>query len=241
MPQANNPAGRLYAILAEAKQTQDNVQLKTMWAKMFDVAPDDTAGLLAFFVQVMGLVAQTRRAIESLTDVDKDAYLRPIVQIERAFTRANFETHCAEFKGIINDSVMVALDFCSDKLSRVAAEEMIDATVLRELLSDVQDMIEEILGSTMDASLKAVILDHLEAIRRAILQYKISGAEGIKRAMDSGVGSLLRHADELKKSDNKSKVERLTKLLAKIDGYVTFGVGAKKLFGHAMELLQLGN
>lgn len=136
--------------------------------------------------------------------------------------------------------MLTGLEFCSDKLARTLNEQIIDQESLDELREQVEEMIKVILDAEIDSALKAVILDHLQAIHQAILTYRIHGAAGLKRALDSGVGSLLRHQAELKKPESKTWLGRLTKLFERIDGYVTTGQGAKRLFGHMVELLQLG-
>lgn len=93
-PQLNNPAGRLYAILSEVRKTHDTVPIKDMWAKMFGVPNGDIGGVLAVHVELVDLVRETRKSIEALADVDNETYLKPIVQIETAFSRANLDVNC---------------------------------------------------------------------------------------------------------------------------------------------------
>ena len=135
---------------------------------------------------------------------------------------------------------MVGLEFCSDTLSRVTPEDVPDEAILDELKHDVEAMIDDVDKADIVSTLKAVILDHLESIRRAVVEYKIRGTQGLRQALDSGIGSLLRHRDELKKTESQHIVTRLMNLFGKIDSYVGVGIAAQKLFGRMTDLLQIG-
>jgi hypothetical protein len=240
MPAINNPAGRLYGILAEARKSQDGAHIRQVWGTIFGVDPSDTPRVLSLVIQLMDLVGDTRECIEAMENIDKETYLKPIQDVEKAFSVANLDAPWSHFKGHISDSTMLGLAFCSDTLSRAAREEVVDQAALDELKADVEAMIDDILKLDIEPTLRAVILDHLESIRRAIVEYRIRGTKGLRQALDSGIGSLLRHRDELKKSDNQTLVSRLTSLFGKIDRYVALATTARKLYGHVTELLQLG-
>jgi hypothetical protein len=241
MPALNNPAGRLYSIMIEVRRAPDNQLMRQVGAKIFGIAETNTRDILSVVIEMLGLLARTRKAIESRNDIDQEPYLKPIASIEEAFKLTNIDTQYVQFKRFLPDSVMTGLEFCSDKLARTMGEEMIEQSTLDELRTEVEAMISEFLVMDIDRSLMAVIIDHLEAIRQAILHYRINGASGLKRALDSGIGSLARHREDLKKPENRHWTGKLLTLLGRIDGYVALAVGAKRLFGHVAELLQLGD
>ncbi len=214
--------------------------MKEVWGRVSGVDPMDTPRTLAVLLDLMGLVAVTRRRIEALEHVDKDTYLKPIKEIETAFAVTNLDTIWGSFKRHTSDATMVGLAFCSDTLSRVTPEDVLDEAILDELKHDVEAMIDDVDKADIVSTLKAVILDHLESIRRAVVEYKIRGTQGLRQALDSGIGSLLRQRDELKKTENQHVVTRLMNLFGKIDSYVGVGIAAQKLFGRVTDLLQIG-
>lgn len=50
----------------------------------------------------------------------------------------------------------------------------------------------EVLESSMDRRLKAILVSRLEEIRHALLTYNLFGAEPLDRALDSAVGSYMK-------------------------------------------------
>jgi hypothetical protein len=187
----------------------------------------------------MELVGNTRQAIESIDFIDKDTYLKPVVDVETAFSQTNIDSPWHIFNAHISDSTLLGLAFCSDTLSREMPESVIDQEVLDQLRTEIELMIADILNSSIDERLKAVIIDHLESIRRALIEYRIRGSEGLRRALDSGIGTLIRHQEEMRKPENASILSKLLSVFKKIDSYVEVGITAKRLFSNVTELLQL--
>lgn len=77
---------------------------------------------------------------------------------------------------------MKGLEFYSRILNSAVPEPTLDADKLQELLGEVQSLISDIFASDLDATLKAILLDHLNAVVRAIQLYAISGSAGLQRA-----------------------------------------------------------
>lgn len=241
MPAINNPAGRLHAILTEAMKSQETTYLRNVWGSIFGIEATDTPKLLAVLIQLMATVAETRARITSIKQIDHETYLKAIVHLEKAVSHTNIEGNWGQFRMHITEATMLGLAFCSDTLARVMPEEVIDPAVLDELKADVEAMIDELLKSDIEPTLRAVVLDHLESIRRAIVEYKIRGTRGLRQALDSGIGSLMRHRDELEASESKGFIERLGGFFSKLDRYVSVGIAAKQLCNHVQSLLPIAN
>jgi len=213
---------------------------RQVWSKVFDVNAADTPACLSVLIQVLGLVTDTRRSIESLENIDKEVYLQPIKNIEDSLTITHLDAAWVNCKRHITEATIVGLAFCADTLSRVAPEEVLDNGVLNELKHEVEAMSDYVEKSEIKSTLKAVILDHLESIRRAVVEYKARGTQGLREALDSGIGSLIRHRDELRKTENQDVMKRLRELFGKIEDCVGVAAGALKLFNRVTDLLQLG-
>jgi len=68
----------------------------------------------------------------------------------------------------------------------------------------------------------------LEQLRRALLGFRISGAEGIEQEIDRALGSLLRHKQEVQDAaegndESAAVVKDYFGLVAKFNEAVTFG------------------
>lgn len=242
MPKMDNPAGRLHDLLERARKLgyADHVRLRMVWGALFEIDPKDTPQILAVTIRLFELTAQTRKFVGMLDGVDRDLYVQPVKDVEIAFASTTCDSQWVEFKTKIKDTTMTGLAFCSDTLSKTMHEEVIEQETLDDLKAEVDKLIDEVLKSDMDATLKAIIIDHLEGIRRAIIEYRIRGTAGLRQALDSGVGSLMRHLEELKKSGSKPTMVRLMEFFGKVNDYVSVSKTMGRIYGQVSEMLQLG-
>jgi len=231
MPIPNNPAGRLHGILSAALPCRNNKPAREAWASVFRIEPTATGDLLYLLAQLIGLLQLTRQRIEQIDQLDRDLYFQPIKKLEKAFATMNLDVPWNNFKSNIDDATMVGLAFCSDTLSKYHSEELIEKEVLEDLLTDVESLVQTVLASTLTPELKTVLVENLENIRRAILEYRIRGADGLLRALETSVGALVRHRDDLKRSKDSESVSGFWKFLTKLDRIATTAMKAKQLFG----------
>ncbi len=82
----NNPAGRLYNILDEAKTHKPTEKTAEVWAQVFGFHVDDKPQLFSTVGGLYKLLAQTREAIEKIPTDNPRYYLSPFNLIEKAFS-----------------------------------------------------------------------------------------------------------------------------------------------------------
>ena len=133
---SENPAGRLFKILTTAKAAKDNLPIKQVWANTFELDATDTSSLLLSVAELINLIRVTKNAIQKIEGIDHKIYLQPFNKIERALAVTNLEATWQSFKNHLDDATMVALQFCSDTLSRQAGEEEISKEDLDNLLKE---------------------------------------------------------------------------------------------------------
>lgn len=227
----NNPAGRLHAILSEALPNKPNKPTREAWANVFQVDASATGHLLYLSAQLIELLRLSRQKIEQIGNVDHDLYFRPIENLERAFATMNLDATWNEFRTKVDDATMIGLAFCADTLSQYHPEEVVEKTVLKELLDDIDNVLKTVLESNLNPTLKTVLTENLENIRRAIIEYRIRGSEGLLRALEASIGALLRHQNEFKQNKESDSVSRFLKLLMTLDRIIGIALKAKQLFG----------
>jgi hypothetical protein len=237
MAMPNNPAGRLYDILSEALPSRSNKSIRETWANVFGIDPAATGDLLHLMAQLIELLRASRQRIEQVDGVDRDLYFQPIQNLEKAFASLNLDAQWNDFVNKVDNATMVGLAFCSDTLSQRHTEEVIQKEVLDDLLNDVETLVETVVASDLDMALKTVLTENLENIRRAILEYRIRGAEGLLRALEMSVGALLRHRDDFREKSDSDSVSGFWKFLGKLDRITGIAVKTKQLFGPAVAQL----
>jgi hypothetical protein len=83
------------------------------------------------------------------------------------------------------------LQLCSDLLGQNFQEQLIDKNALNEVSQKVDALYAEVRDSDLDQDLKRTIMDGLHAIRTAIHDYTVRGAEGLQEALSTAIGQYM--------------------------------------------------
>src|SRR5690606_37844735 len=129
----------------------------------------------------------------------------------------------------LDEATMVALRFCADTLSRERGEGEVDSDTLAELSTEVSSLLEKVLASEVPDELKVILSEGLEVVRRALLEYRLRGADGLRRALETVIGSLIRHSAEVKKNQGKKTVREYLEFLARLNDVVALSLKTKQL------------
>ena len=97
---------------------------------------------------------------------------------------------------------MQFLRYVSDMLSERVGEMVTDEASLKELLADVNTMLEKLLEAQPPEDLKVDLVDHLEDMNSAIIDYRLFGVESLKKTVDSNLGLIVRRYDEMRDLEN---------------------------------------
>ncbi len=76
-------------------------------------------------------------------------------------------------------------------------EEAISEEELASIQLEVEKLINRILDSDFDDDLKTILIDGLDEIREAIVDYRLLGAEAIRKAVDRNFGVYNRNKEYL--------------------------------------------
>ena len=97
---------------------------------------------------------------------------------------------------------MQFLRYVSDMLSERVGEMVTDEASLKELLADVNTMLEKLLEAQLPEDLKVDLVDHLAVMHSAIIDYRLFGVESLKKTVDSNLGLIVRRYDEMRDLEN---------------------------------------
>lgn len=236
-----NPAGRLFKILTSAKLGKDNLPIKQVWANTFELDLNDTSSLLLSVAELINLIRLTKDAIQKIEGIDHKIYLQPFTKIERALAVTNLEANWKSFKNHLDDATMVALQFCSDTLSRQVGENEISKEDLDKLLKEVDALLAKVVKSKLPEEITAFLIDNLENIRRAILTYRIRGATALKHVLESSIGSIFFHRETVKaeyeSKQGKTVFQGFFGIIGNLNKLVAFALKTKELAGPVVKLL----
>lgn len=201
----DNPAGRLYHLLSEANQKGAGNQFGDAWAKVFGVDTEDQGRVLTLLAQVILEVDRGKEAVQTNPEINQELYLRPFEELEKAFNLINYGKSWKSWSNRLQDDTLTKLAYCANELSRVQPEGTISDDDLAELRSQLEEVLDFVLEAEIDDALKQVLVDGLETLRRAILEYKIRGAAGLREALERNYGMLMLHGHEIGKDAEAKK------------------------------------
>lgn len=241
MANNNNSAGRLYNILSAVKPTPVHITCRNAWASYFSIVPTETATLLQVLAKLLTLVTEAKKEIGHLAGVRHELYLAPFDNIEGAFASFNLEVPWNNFVTFLDATTMLGLEFAADTLALQRPETTISQEKLTEIQAEVEALTQKIVASSLPIALKTLLLENLEKIRRAILDYRITGVAGLSDVVDGSFGSTIRYRDEIKegmdKSDeNKEIFAGFFKIVGNLSGLMTFASTSYKLFAPIFDL-----
>jgi hypothetical protein len=187
-PTSTDSAARLLDILHRAKQHSGGTAAQA-FAAVFEIDANDTAELYRRLSVCERTAQQLLELARSVTnDNFKKSFQKNIVSIIQVFTPRHLDGNWEEHKKRILDRDTHALQLCSDLLGQRFQEQLVDKDTLHDLSQKVDDLYSEVRDSDLDQNLKRTILDGLQAIRTAIHDYTVRGAEGLQEALSTAIG-----------------------------------------------------
>jgi hypothetical protein len=243
MIKTNNPAGRLYMILEAAKAAPGGADGYQTWAGVFKVPPyeasaperkmpdESAAEALGRFLQVRTLVNEVESALRSIENINHSLYLTPFSRIRAAFSLhyLNGGNYPGAVLGQITEGDMTVLAFCAEALDAQHSESVVEEEQLKELLDAVAALYEEVRAADVGTSLKEIILDQLEIIRRAVHEYRIRGVVRLQEALNTVVGSYVLNKEVWEQSADLKEVKDYKQVLSRFAAVVSFASNTVKL------------
>src|SRR5438094_1013657 len=191
MAEAFDPARRLYEILKQSASQDATQPARIIWAKLLGLSPDDREGLFRALAELAALINQIEAAITARTDLDTKLLLEKLPAIRKAVGLRQLEAPCTTHARMLSEAPVRDLRFCSNELQRFQPEEKLEADVLADFAKEVDSLFSDVLKAPIDNSLRKVLLACLESFRRALAEYHIRGAAGLRDAATKTIGELL--------------------------------------------------
>lgn len=227
MVKRDNPAGRLHEILSQARNLPNQPTIE-VWTKVLGAQPGNKTEIIGAISNLLELLDEVKDKISKLDGLNTQLYLSRFPEIEAVVKATNYDAAWDNYKPHLNEAAMLNLAHCAEALSRYD-ETPIDEAELSELLKSVAELSEKVWVGDLDDTLKRVISDLLEAIRRSIREYRIRGANGLRKELAYCIGTLVQNHTLFKAEETKEEVGMFGKILGKLNALVSFALKLKEL------------
>lgn len=201
----NNPAGRLFDILTAARNQSARDSARNAWATVFEVDRKDTGTILKMLADLIDLTHETKESIKRLNDVDHALHLTPFGNIENMLSTVNLDGAWEPCKNLIDDMTLLGLRFNADKLSRASGFTHVADEDLVEIRKSLDELINKVVDSSLEADLKSLLLRNLESVRHALVSYRVRGIQGLQDEVEKSFGSMLLRKGDIAKSSEEHK------------------------------------
>lgn len=234
----DNPAGRLYEILIIAKSQSPQSALWEVLSKALNASnPIDFHKRLVYFKE---LVTEVRQIVENQQDINKELYLSHYAQIENLVNARNYDLRWSDLSNVLNEPALTNIAHIAEVLPPDYRENIIEETVLNDLIFSIEENIKCVKESNLIPELKRIIIDQLNLILSSIYAYKIKGARGLKEALTTCLGEIILNYKLFEEAKNTEEVKGFKTILFKTHTIVTGAFTYLQIAHEGIKLL-LGN
>jgi hypothetical protein len=235
----DNPAGRLWHILDEARKKGDGMKVREVWGQVFGIDMNSTSQILEKQGEMIRLLMDVKRSIENIDGLNQDLYLKQLPSIQGAFATVRQSDQWKSFKNRLDEATMLSLEHCADELSKHSNERVLGQDELQSLREDVEALIDRVLdGTTIDPKLREILLEHLEIIRRAIINYKLHGSDGLQEAIKTATGAVYLNRGIFEAEKDSEAVDWYWKIIVRIGTLTALVSDAHELAPGVAKLLE---
>ena len=217
MPKNNNSASRLHGLFSQLHSHTDQKQVLTCWVQAFGIS-DSTPKRQA--IEVAKRLESVNRELDLVRNVMGQATYSPslyenaISAFEEAASPMLLSQPWNNVRQYLTPQNLLSLEFCSEILPD--EESVISSEELTEILALVSEIRNAAQSDSIPASLRALLLHHVELIERAVAAYPITGIKALREAAQTGLGELVESKDVVTEHRNTAEVSKLAKAWKKV-------------------------
>jgi hypothetical protein len=223
----DNPAGRLYLILKRMTLAASGGTTPIL-AGIFELEKEDAAGIVERLLLLLKITDEAESAAQSVQGVSKELITRPFPQIRNALKKmlVSLPKGWDDIHRTLNRIDYTALELCSELLSQFGNEKALEEGTIEKLLGNVDQLTTQVVESLLSDELKTILIDHLQAIRRAVINYPITGSAGIRETTEAAAGTVIINYNlfaAAQDSKDSGIVDKYVKLLDVLNKTISVG------------------
>jgi hypothetical protein len=217
MPKHKNSASRLHGLFNQLQGHTDQTQVFSAWVQTFAISestPNRQALEVARRLESVNRELALVRDGMSQATYSASLYEGAISAFEEAASPMLLPHTWNNVRQYLTPQNLLSLEFCSEILQD--EESVISSEELAEILGLVSELREAAQSESIPASLRALLLHHVELIERAVAAYPITGVKALREAAQTGLGELVESKDAVAEHSNTPEVSKLAKAWKKV-------------------------
>ena len=219
---SNNPVGRLYELLdafqksSNQGQTLDNVIRRVFWINIDEKNPNHRR---AIYLEIRDLIKASKVEILKLPATSRTLNLKPIINVEKAFTNQGLFSTWEAFSKYLDSETMTGLRFIAENLSYLG-EKAVPKEYIENLKREAYEALVLVSNTSMDFKLQVFLLEQLEEIYYKAQYSWFRGNGGLKEALERMIGGGIIFTEENRNiytpDEVRSKVESVMQALVHV-------------------------
>ncbi|MDQ3284004.1 MAG: hypothetical protein M3Q69_21580 [Acidobacteriota bacterium] len=235
-----NPGQRLLDILLIARGRASDDTTGWVWVEALGGKRGDERELLIRLAELRHLVDHTENSIRAIEGLNQNLYLRWLSSVSQAISPLRLNNNWTETRRSLEDTTIQALEFAANELARRHQERVIPGDQLEALLTDLNKVVDSVIRSALEAPLKELLVRELERLRRAILNYRIRGADALREALEHAVGVVVLNKDALARNADEGELKGFWRVMYGVLQSLNFAMDVQQLSETVMKLLPPG-
>lgn len=237
-----NTAGRLYEILTEMKKLHNplgkKLTIKESLVTVFNLNDKENSEVYYKMAEIMELIRNVKDEIKLLELEEESEFIGPINKIAEVFSGVSLDSSLELlFKENFGYNLQ-SLKFCAITLKRERRDIEIDQEELNTVYKQFEALRKQVIETELPKQLRVLILKNIDEIMKSINDFKVKGLEGLKRTVESSVGSLILNRETVSGSrDGASIVEKILKNLSNLNQLLSASKTTKELLEPIIQYL----
>ncbi len=233
---ASSSAERLYEIMSGISRINSNES--TVDVLYGYISNEKKSNPLSVALSLSELAESVKQDVLLHMAADKsELFLTCFYAVDNILTPVALVAHWNAVKGNISEEVLARMQILSKFLDAQIIEEEISNADLESIKTLVKDLESTLASSELPGELKKILIKEVVRIRYSIEMYAISGAYGVKEALQSTVGAVYANREALDSSEDEGTITRLGELIDKVDAITARAMKLKKIMQHPIKFM----
>lgn len=220
MSSESNPASRLHVLLRQVVSGDPKKRMLEVWAEALSIDDRQDVEVARRLVMLNEMLDDVESTIKLNSKLNHAVYLSCFPHIRKVFSPLHLQSS-RESLAIphLTAEVLARLEFCAEALREEESEIDLTADELTAISEELNNLIEQVASSEISSALRKNLLEVLETARIAISLYRVYGAKGLRKNLQSLFGFVYTERVALKKEADTHAVllEQLGKWIDRID------------------------
>jgi hypothetical protein len=237
--QYDNPAARLLSVLTDGRNIGPAEPCRKAWAGLLNTQKDDQPLLISRIGKLMSLPQEIIDRTKELYPNQRPTWNHWSSQVNAGFSAQNLNGQWQTFIQHFDDHTLTYLSMSAELLQAKSTIAHVDLDKLIDLRNDINDLLNDVLGSQIAPEFKKYVVHHLRKILISIDEYSITGAIPILDAVESTIGHAYLDKEYRTFLKNTELGAKIMETLAATANIVTVAVGIPQL-AYGLTLLTSG-